>query len=52
MTKNRRWLTTAIETAKTTHLALPWQRSTKTRPAAFRHIQLHVAPKPKAIAAH
>lgn len=51
MTKPRRWLAAAIESSKTTDLALPWQRAGKTRPAAFKHIQMHVAPKPKAIAA-
>ena len=50
MTKHR-WLTAAIETSKKNHLALPWQRGAKARPAAFKHIQMHVAPRPKAIAA-
>jgi hypothetical protein len=50
MTKHR-WLTAAIVASKTDHPALPWQRGTKTRPAAFKHIQMHVAPRPKAIAA-
>ena len=51
MIKQRRWLTSALAAAKTTDLTLPWQRGTKTRPAAFKHIQMHVAPRPKAIAA-
>lgn len=50
MTK-RRWLAAAIEASKTADLILPWTRSTKTRPAAFKHIQMHLAPRPKAIAA-
>lgn len=51
MPKNRRWLIAAIEASKTTDITLPWQRGAKTRPAAVRHIQMHVAPRPKAIAA-
>ena len=50
MTK-RRWLVATIEASKTANLSLPWTRSSKTRPAAFKHIQMHVAPRPKAIAA-
>lgn len=50
MTK-RRWLTAATVASKTDHPVLPWQRGAKTRPAAFKHIQMHVAPRPKAIAA-
>jgi len=50
MTK-RRWLTAATVASKTDLPVLPWQRGAKTRPAAFRHIQMHVAPRPKAIAA-
>jgi hypothetical protein len=50
MTK-RRWLIAAIETSKIEQPALPWQRGAKTKPAAFKHIQMHVAPRPKAIAA-
>lgn len=51
MTKQRRWLASAIEASKTKDLTLPWQRGSKARPAAFKHIQLHVAPKHTAIAA-
>ena len=51
MIKKHRWLTAAIEASKTAQPALPWQRGARTRPAAFRHIQMHVAPRPKAIAA-
>lgn len=51
MTKQRRWLASAIEASKTKDLALPWQHGSKARPAAFRHIQMQVAPKPTAIAA-
>ena len=50
MTK-RRWLTAATVASKTDLPVFPWQRGAKTRPAAFRHIQMHVAPRPKAIAA-
>ena len=50
MTK-RRWLIATIEASKATDLILPIARSKKTRPAAFKHIQMHVAPRPKAIAA-
>ena len=50
MTK-RRWLVATIEASKATDLILPIARSKKTRPAAFKHIQMHVAPRPKAIAA-
>ncbi len=51
MPKQRRWLTAAIETSKTTDLTMPWQRGAKVRPAAFKHIQILVAPRPKAVAA-
>jgi hypothetical protein len=51
MLKQRRWLIAAIEASKTTNMTLPWQRGEKMRPASLRHIQLHVAPRPKAIAA-
>ncbi len=51
MKKQRRWLISTIEASKTIDLVLPWQRGAKVRPAALRHIQLHVAPRPKAIAA-
>ena len=50
MTK-RRWLMAAIETSKTVDVTLPWARTVKMRPAAFKHIQIHVAPRPKAAAA-
>lgn len=50
MTK-RRWLIAAIEASKTASTALPWQRGSKSRPAAVRHIQVHVAPRSKAVAA-
>lgn len=51
MTKQRRWLLSAIEASKTEDVCLPWQRGPKTRPLAFKHIQMQVAPKPKAAAA-
>ena len=50
MTK-RRWLVAAIETSKAVDLILPWARTFKTRPAAFKHIQMHLAPRPMAVAA-
>ena len=50
MTK-RRWLAAMIEASKTNRAALPWQRGTKIRPAAVKHIQMHVAPRPNAAAA-
>ena len=50
MTK-RRWLASAIEASKTADLTLPWARSTKKRPAALKHLQIHTAPRVKAIAA-
>ena len=51
MIKKHYWLCAAIEASSRKHPPLPWQRGAKTRPAAFRHIQMHVAPRPKAIAA-
>lgn len=51
MTKQRRWLMSAIEASKTEGVCMPWQRATKTRPLAFKHIQMQVAPKTKALAA-
>lgn len=51
MTKSRRWLTSVIETSKTVDVNLPWQRAPKLRPTAFKHLQVHVPPKPKAAAA-
>jgi hypothetical protein len=51
MIKQRRWLASAIEASKTKDLILPWQRGSKARPAAFKHIQLQVAPRPAAVAA-
>lgn len=51
MIKHRRWLTAVIDASKTADLILPWQRGSKMRPSAFKHIQLQVPPKPKAAAA-
>lgn len=50
MTK-RRWLIAALQASQSPLPALPWQRGAKLRPAAFKHIQVHVAPRAKAIAA-
>ena len=51
MIKHRRWLISAIETSKSEDVILPWQLATKARPSAFKHLQMQVPPKPKAIAA-
>lgn len=51
MIKQRRWLTSVIAASKTADLTLPWQHGSKTRPLAFRHLQMLVPPKPKAAAA-
>lgn len=51
MKKHRRWILSAIETSKTVNVTMPWQQETKLRPVAFRHLQMQVPPKYKAIAA-
>ncbi len=51
MIKHRRWLTSVIDASRTADPILPWQRGSKVRPDAFKHIQMQVPPKPKAAAA-
>ena len=51
MIKHRRWLTAAIDVSKTADMTLPWQRASKPRPFAFKHLQMQIPPKPKAAAA-
>lgn len=51
MAQTRRWIISAIRTSKAADVTMPWQRSVKVRPAAVRHIQMQVAPRPKAAAA-
>ena len=38
MTKERRWLKSAIATARETQVALPWQRQGRQRPVAMKPV--------------
>ncbi|MEO8243671.1 MAG: hypothetical protein ABI832_15325 [bacterium] len=48
MKKERRWLKTAIATSAEPQPSLPWQRQTRSRPAAMKSV---VPAKASAIAA-
>ncbi|HSF64549.1 MAG TPA: hypothetical protein VLA78_09180 [Paracoccaceae bacterium] len=48
--KTRRWLASAIATAATCDVALPFQRGTRRRPAAFAKAPAP-QPRPQALAA-
>lgn len=48
MTKERRWLKSAIAAAKEPQVALPWARGNRRRPAA---LQPAAAPKATSVAA-
>ncbi len=50
MKKERRWLKTAIATSAEPQPSLPWQRQTRSRPAAMKAEAL-ATPKLSAIAA-
>lgn len=55
MKKERRWLKSVLVTSAETHVALPWQRNARQKPAALMASQSVVIqlplPKPRAIAA-
>lgn len=44
MKKDRRWLKSAIATAQTTEVALPWTRGARRRPEAMKAAPLPVKP--------